>query len=46
MNALIANPWNVAIILVLPAVVIGLVRSLKRFNNRVAEKKPVQKQNN
>jgi hypothetical protein len=42
MNALISNPWNIAIVLVLPIVVIRLAKALKRFNEKAAEKKGAQ----
>ncbi len=39
MNAFLSNPLNIAIVLVLPIVIIRLTKSLKRFNEKVAEKK-------
>jgi hypothetical protein len=44
MNAFMSNPWNIVIVLVLPAIVIGLAKSLKRFNEKIAEKGCVKKE--
>ena len=42
MNAIFGGPWNIAIILVLPVVIIGLAKSLKKFNQKIVDKKPVE----
>ncbi len=43
MEALLKNPWYLGMILVAPAIILGLAKSLKRFNDKVAEKQPAKK---
>ncbi len=43
MEAFLSNPWYLLLLLVTPAVIFGLAKSLKRFNAKVAEKAPHKK---